>query len=243
MTGASRSIPIRVGNETADVAVSWDQRVRPRLVVWPSGEVEARVPTGTSQDAVHEFVRIRTRWIFKQRDYFDQFRPVDPPRRYVNGETVRYLGRQYRLRIAHTERPSARLRGRYLVIEGPDVGNASAVRDACRGWYRSRACVVVERRLAHCMASVAAHGVCEPILQFRWMTRRWGSCSKAGRVTINPLLVVAPTDAIDYVVTHELCHTVHANHSRRFYRLMATVMPDWMERRRRLDRMGRHLVC
>jgi predicted metal-dependent hydrolase len=231
-----------LGTETIHVAVRWDERVRARLVVKPSGEVEARVPAGTSRDVVHEFVRVRTRWILKQRDYFDRYRPVDPPRRYVNGETVRYLGRQYRLRIGQAGESSAKLQGRYLVIDVPDVRDTSAVRDMCRAWYSSRANDVVRRRMAHCAASAARHGISTSVLQFRWMTQRWGSFSKAGRLTINPVLVIAPTDVIDYVLTHELCHTVHANHGRAFYRLLATVMPDWEARRERLDRLGRHLT-
>lgn len=54
-----------------------------------------------------------------------------------------------------------------------------------------------------------------------------GQCSPNGRITLNPHLVKAPRECIDYVVLHELCHIAEHNHSERFYRLMGQVMPQW----------------
>ena len=74
------------------------------------------------------------------------------------------------------------------------------------------------------------------------MKRRWGSCGPSGRILLNPDLVIAPVDCIDYVVVHELCHLKHGYHDRAFYRLLSTVMPDWRRRRERLDDLGTHLT-
>ena len=68
------------------------------------------------------------------------------------------------------------------------------------------------------------------------MISRWGSMSPGGRLLLNPDLVRAPTDAIDYVITHELCHLAVPNHSRDFYDLQARVMPDWERRKLRLEK-------
>ena len=67
------------------------------------------------------------------------------------------------------------------------------------------------------------------------MAKRWGSCSRAGRILLNPELVTAPKDCIDYVIVHELCHLKEHNHSPAYYRLLDRVMPSWQERKRRLD--------
>ena len=67
------------------------------------------------------------------------------------------------------------------------------------------------------------------------MKRRWGSCSAHGRILFNPDLVAAHPDCIDYVIAHELCHLREHNHSPAYYRLLGTIMPDWQDRKRRLD--------
>jgi len=59
---------------------------------------------------------------------------------------------------------------------------------------------------------------------------------------LNPYLVIAPTDCVDYVLVHELCHVRHPRHDEAFYRLLTTVMPDWPRRRRRLEKYGPFLT-
>ena len=70
------------------------------------------------------------------------------------------------------------------------------------------------------------------------MPKRWGNWTRRGVIYLNPELVLAPPSCIDYVVTHELCHLVHGHHGRAFYDLLARAMPDWEERKRRLEREG-----
>jgi predicted metal-dependent hydrolase len=67
------------------------------------------------------------------------------------------------------------------------------------------------------------------------METRWGSCSYDGEITLNPRLMQAPYDCIDYVILHELCHLKEHNHSKRFYRLLDHVLPDWRERKQKLN--------
>ncbi|WP_430746834.1 M48 metallopeptidase family protein [Azotobacter chroococcum] len=81
-----------------------------------------------------------------------------------------------------------------------------------------------------------------PPLRIQSMQTQWGSCSPNGRITLNPHLVKAPRDCIDYVILHELCHIAEHNHSERFYRLMQQVMPQWETVKARLDGMAAALL-
>ncbi len=74
-----------------------------------------------------------------------------------------------------------------------------------------------------------------PTLTIRHMKTRWGSCSRHGRILINLRLIQAPLELIDYVIVHEVCHLKEHNHSKRYYLLLDTAMPDWRERRERLN--------
>ena len=81
------------------------------------------------------------------------------------------------------------------------------------------------------------YGVSFPIIRFRNMISRWGSCQpKRGVLTFNYALVEAPISCIEYVVVHEFTHFLHPNHSRKFYQQLSMFMPDWEERKRILEK-------
>ena len=56
---------------------------------------------------------------------------------------------------------------------------------------------------------------------------RWGSCSSRGTLSFNYRLIFAPPKVLDYVVVHELCHLTHMNHSKDFWNLVETIMPEY----------------
>ncbi len=67
---------------------------------------------------------------------------------------------------------------------------------------------------------------------------RWGSCSSAGNLNFNCLLMLCPDEVIDYVIVHELCHRIELNHSPRFWQLVASILPDYRTPRKWLKDHG-----
>lgn len=79
------------------------------------------------------------------------------------------------------------------------------------------------------------YGVAYPQVKIRYMTSRWGSCQPTrGVITLNSKLIDAPRRCTEYVVLHEFAHFIHPNHSKQFYALVESMMPDWRERRQAL---------
>ena len=72
-------------------------------------------------------------------------------------------------------------------------------------------------------------------VQFRQMTRKWGSCSSKGSVTLNESLFYLPHHLVEYVVVHELAHLVELNHSPAFWALLGEYLPDYAEREAELN--------
>lgn len=70
---------------------------------------------------------------------------------------------------------------------------------------------------------------------------RWGSCSSNGTLSFNYRLIFAPPAILDYVVVHELCHLTHMNHSKDFWNMVESVLPDYKERRQWLKEHGQEL--
>ena len=67
---------------------------------------------------------------------------------------------------------------------------------------------------------------------------QWGSCTWDKKIEFNYKLVMAPVHIIDYVVVHELCHILHMNHDRSFWRKVGSIIPDYQERQAYLAKYG-----
>lgn len=72
---------------------------------------------------------------------------------------------------------------------------------------------------------------------------RWGSCSSNGTLSFSFRLMLAPPRVLDYVVVHELCHLTHMNHSKEFWNMVETILPDYKEHRKWLKENGHTLRC
>lgn len=70
---------------------------------------------------------------------------------------------------------------------------------------------------------------------------RWGSCSSRGTISLNAKLLMLPPDAVRYVLVHELCHTLHMNHSAAFWAEVTRHQPDWRQQARHVRTLHRGL--
>lgn len=94
---------------------------------------------------------------------------------------------------------------------------------------------------AQLLRLAATHGIDVRGVSIRDQRTRWGSCSRAGRITLNWRLVLTPDFVREYVLLHELMHRRELNHSRRFWRLVAACCPRVDEARTWLRREGKAL--
>ena len=221
------------------IAFELERRHRKTLEisVLPTGGVRVVAPFSAHLDEVSARVSKRGRWIEAQQRFFAQFEPRTPTRTFVPGETHLYLGRQYRLRVSEDGPQSIKLSRGFLSVQGVRPGDALAVEHLVRAWYVTHAEEQFRRRLEINRQRFADPDKHLPVsVVLRSMPEKWGSMSPRGRLSLNPDLVRAPADAIDYVITHELCHLDVPNHSRQFYDLQNSVIPDWRRRKLRLER-------
>jgi predicted metal-dependent hydrolase len=101
------------------------------------------------------------------------------------------------------------------------------------------------RRLVSDLARVEAEriGVTYTRIRIGGQRTLWGSCSARGTLSFNWRLVLAPSEVLDYVVVHELCHRRVPNHSRQFWALVERHRPDWRRQRDWLREHGPELLA
>lgn len=79
-------------------------------------------------------------------------------------------------------------------------------------------------------------------LSIRNQRTRWGSCSREGNLSFNYRLLHLRNELRDYIIVHELCHLVEFNHSKKFWTLVAQVIPNYEVLRKELKKMGMFYV-
>lgn len=224
-------------------AISFDIRRASRTTlaihVFPDGGVLVDAPTNAVFADIEAKVKKHSSWILKQQRLFASYPEEIPARKYESGESFRYLGRQYRLRVIKGEKNiprSAKLKGGWLLVSVWDGDGSESVKKLMEDWLRSKAEYIFSSLLHQCASKAALIGVHEPPpLKILRMKTRWGSCTKEGVVILNPELVAAPKACIEYVIFHELCHLREKNHSPSFYRLLSRLVPEWESIRLKLN--------
>lgn len=210
--------------------------------VQPDGSVQVEAPPGKPLTDIKRAVSRRARWLNEHIEQAKQRRTHLLPREYVSGESHFYLGRRYVLKVREDRRgnPSVRLWRGQLEIK-TSQRETDTVRSLLWGWYRSHARIIFERRLSS-LCEELPWLTTPPPWRLLTMKKQWGSCSPKGFLSINPHLVKAPSQCIDYVLLHELCHLKHHNHSPKYYRLLSRWMPNWEIVKKRLDGMAELLL-
>lgn len=226
---------VRFGSQVISFSLHYSSRKTLAINVHPDTSVSVIAPTGQKIDAIKGKVLKRGPWILKQRRFFSRFLPRQPDRRFVSGETHRYLGRQYRLKVLKGTVESVSLRGRYLCATLQERTNSGQIKALLTKWYRDHAEVQFQGSLECCLDKFRRLQLSVPTIKLKRMSKRWGSCTKGGIIYLNPDLVKAPKQCIDYVMTHELCHLKHRSHDKDYYRLLTKLMPDWEERKQKLE--------
>ena len=230
-----RKIILEYGEEQIPVKIEFAERRRLSISVHPDCTVTALAPAGCSPEKLISQLVRRRAWVAKQRRRFEAFHPLPEQKRFVSGETHMYLGRQYRLRVHRARNVGVKLIGRFLNVYVLEPEDPRSVCTALDAWYRAHAVPIFRDRMDRCVElAPSLAGLC-PDLRIRRMSKRWGSCSKKGTITLSLDLIKTPLHCIEYVIAHELCHLLVHDHSSAFFRMLSRCMPDWERRKARLD--------
>lgn len=202
------------------------------ISVSPMNEVRVIVPEHLTEEQIRLLVDRKTRWIRSKIRFNSEVKYPYKPKEYVSGEAFSYLGRNYRLKVIIGDPAPVKLEnGRFHVCVPPTVdaqGRDDYVLTELSQWYQSRGLKKLKERVA----IFSKHLDIEPLkVVIKNLRSQWGSCTRKDEIAFNWKIVIAPISIIDYVVAHELCHIIHHNHSKEFWRLLQSILPDCKDRK------------
>nr|VFK42120.1 MAG: hypothetical protein BECKSD772F_GA0070984_11142 [Candidatus Kentron sp. SD]VFK47869.1 MAG: hypothetical protein BECKSD772E_GA0070983_11082 [Candidatus Kentron sp. SD]VFK79731.1 MAG: hypothetical protein BECKSD772D_GA0070982_106212 [Candidatus Kentron sp. SD] len=200
------------------------------LVISDDGRLQVRAPRGFTRSEAEKALQTRGAWVLDGLRRVRISRAQRPPLR--TGTRLSFLDEKLYLVIVQGPGSSVIREQGILRVFAP--ATEREIRASLEHWYRKQARDHLPVRLTALSEHVDAHPA---KVSIRAQKTRWGSCSGKGHISLNWRLMLLPTQLVDYVLIHELCHLHHFNHSPRFWALVRRWVPDYTERRARLARI------
>ncbi|HEY2420263.1 MAG TPA: SprT family zinc-dependent metalloprotease [Neobacillus sp.] len=212
--------------ETISFDIKYKMRTSIGIYIDIFGNVEVQAPKGTSVESVLQVLEGKWDWI-QQKSKEMKDRALGPKEKvYDHSESFLYLGKAYPIMISqdlNAKQDHVVFAGDILHIHVKQVEDEK-IKQALKRFYYKQCKALVERSIH----SYQSNFKIKPrSIRISDNNSNWGTCDAKQQLTFNWKLAMAPLKVIDYVVVHEMCHMVHLNHDRSFWRLVGKIMPDY----------------
>lgn len=187
-----------------------------RIEIKPDGEVQFIAPPSYSNERIREFYLAKRSWIEKTQAKIAARQVIHP------SDRLRIFGELYEVVKDESEDSIAIDHTARIIRTKYDLTGDSALREQ---WLRGLAVTLLKERTYHL---AARHNLKYSKVTVRSQKSKWGSCSHDNNISLNWRLIMTPPSVIEYLICHELAHTVHHNHSAEFWRLVQRICPDYM---------------
>jgi len=196
------------------------------IYIDPYGNIEVKVPKETSDESVLKLLEEKWNWVLQNSKEMKEKTAGYKEKVYDHGESFLFLGNAYPIKISKDisiKQDNVEFVGDTLHIYVKQHED-ERIKQALKRFYYQQCKALVERRIQYNQSSFKLKPRSVRISDNK---SNWGSCDSNMQLTFNWKLAMAPMDVIDYVVVHEMCHMVHLNHDRSFWRLVGKILPDY----------------
>ena len=198
------------------------------LSINENAELIVRAPNQISNKQIEEFIIEKSKWINKNKNLMQSRinEMNDSDSDYL------FLGNIYPLIKVYENPNKIDFNGTEFITS---IENQDKFKSSLKSWYKIKFKEIAIPRLNYFSDKYNLK-----INQVRFKNQKtlWGSCSSKNNINLNYLLVMAPMIVIDYVIIHELVHTVHKNHSENFWNAVEAIMPDYKKAKKWLNKNG-----
>jgi predicted metal-dependent hydrolase len=195
-------------------------------------KVEVRCPWRASRREVTEFIQENRDWI-EQKLYEESLR-FKETLRIERGAKIFYRARELTIEFKEGRKQRIIITADRFIIQGHKLTPEKA-REQVEDYLIDKASeYLIPRAMGLAKYLGVDHKVRE--IKLRKTKSKWGHCTSRGVIQYNWLIMLAPYSIIDYMIAHEVCHLVHMDHSRSFWRLVESICPDhkkyvdWLKR-------------
>jgi predicted metal-dependent hydrolase len=186
-------------------------------------------PRSTSINTIEDFIQRKAVWILQKMEDHKKRKALIKQKHYIEGTEFLFLGKPYPLHIKYQDvkRPLVHLTAKAWDVWITPSMTQKDIKQELESWYRAQAEHILMQRILSWMEKLEVKD-CQ--VKVRSQKRIWGSCHhKKRKIFLNWHLVMAPMDVMDYVIVHEICHLFVANHSKRFWKKVESIIPHYKE--------------
>jgi len=215
---------IEYGTERISFNIKRKKSLKNSYITVNADGVLIKTNNTTSIKDIKEMVKQKSAWINKK---LKLFRSIPVNKNITNGSRLYYMGNSYHVNIINSTTTRAitiNFTDSQFNITTPLTYSTMALNNAIGQFYKQEAInkiIPLAEKWATSMKVEPTH------ISFRYARKRWGSCSSTNRISFNYQLVKLPLELIEYIVVHELAHITFHNHSKDFWRLVHTHLPDY----------------
>lgn len=214
---------IEFENNTIEFNVQYGSRKKILIHIDSLGFITVKAPNDTNKEIVISAVEHHGKRILEKLHNIAEAREKPRTREYQDKGKFLHIGKEYYL---------------HELIETGEL-NEEKLKNNLKKFYFSSCKKIVEERIKIYQIQLKVKPKTIEIVESR---TKWGSCSSDKKLTFNYRLAMAPIEVIDYVIIHELCHLIHMNHDRSFWRRVGSIMPDYKEKEQYLARHGHSMT-
>ena len=195
-----------------------------------NAELIVRAPNRISDQKIQDFINEKKNWITKNQSVV-KARAEDTAK---DKNMLLYLGTLFPLKTDNDAKKISFNGEEFLA----GLQNKEKTNKSLKTWYKNKFKEVAVPRLFY---FAEKHNLQVNQVRIKEQKTLWGSCSSRNNINLNFLLIMAPLKVIDYVIIHELAHTIHKNHSVNFWNAVEEIMPNYKEAKRWLKENGYRL--
>jgi len=217
--------------ETIRFEIKYKNRTSIGIAIDSYGDLEVSVPKKTPDEQVIRLLEENWDAILQKVQELKARMNGPKEKVYKNDENFLYLGNAYPINIIQDRT----IKQDHVVFEedifhiyAKQLDEEKLKQTLKKFYYQQTKALVVES-----IASYQRHFKKKPrSIRITDSKTTWGTCDSNLGLTFNWRLAMAPREVLDYVVVHEMCHMVHLNHDRSFWRLVGKIMPDYKDKER-----------
>jgi predicted metal-dependent hydrolase len=217
-----------------DYRVVYSDRKTLSIIVERDRSILVRAPKNMSAEEIQEKVEEKSLWIYEKLHHPQKYPPDPVKKEFVTGETILYLGRNYRLEVTDENLDAVEFDSRFYISRR----QKAQAGELFRNWYIERA---QEKLLPRIKQFAKAMGVSYNRLLISDLKYRWASLTPKNNLNFNWRIIKAPMSVVDYLIVHELAHLLEPNHSQRFWNIVAVQIPDFEKPKKWLKDYGYRL--